>query len=328
MMVPQGFVALADALSHPVALLDGELRLCASNTAFATSFVRRDGDLTGASLETLVGEVAHVELAPHVRRALSGQRGSFARGHELFTFAPYAEGDLHGCIVTVHEGASVEIDARVLRLVDHDLRGQLLNLSLAGTLLSSGTPSEDSNADIGELVASSGRRLREITRDLLDYAFVRRGHPLRLDRQSVDLAELLRSEIAELAHGLSNHTLQLEQADAVSVALDKSRMQQLVQNLLRHAVRYGPPKGVARITLSAGPDAMVLSVVVQGSVLSAVQRAAMFLDVEDDESVDRNAGIGLYLARAIASAHGGTLEVESSEERGTVFSARLPRLAA
>jgi signal transduction histidine kinase len=108
----------------------------------------------------------------------------------------------------------------------------------------------------------------------------------------------------------------------------------VLSNLLNNAVRHGARN--QPITLSARGESDKITVQVRnyGRRIPADQLQVIFNPLvqipalADDTGPPTGLGLGLYIAHEIVAMHGGTIVAESSEEDGTVFSARLPRAQA
>ena len=210
------------------------------------------------------------------------------------------------------ELASHESDARLLAMVDHDLRGPLLNLSMAVTLLTQGEPSAELNADLARIMAESLDRLGLLTRDLLEFARVRLGTHAALERGNVDIATVIATAARELAPSFPNHSIDVEQAPApIHGAFDRARLVQLVRTLIGHALHCAPPRGTVRLATVAAGNQVTVEVRIEGNA------AAM----------DRAKGAGLYLVQQLATLHGGTARVAPVEGSGIALTLLLPLAA-
>jgi signal transduction histidine kinase len=111
---------------------------------------------------------------------------------------------------------------------------------------------------------------------------------------------------------------------------DGARLGQVVSNLVSNAIQHGSKEKPVRIHLRGESDEILLSVQNEGSPLrsDAIENIHSPL-VREAPSAPGQATrlkLGLYIAREILAAHGGTLHVTSSHKRGTTFTARWPRL--
>jgi signal transduction histidine kinase len=124
---------------------------------------------------------------------------------------------------------------------------------------------------------------------------------------------------------------------------DVGRLQQVLSNLLANALCHGNPAGVVTLTLDGSQsDTVCICIHNEGTIPRGV-RATMFEPFSGTATLRRRAkrdapaggapanggqdglGLGLYIASEIVRAHGGTIEVHSSEGEGTSFDIRLPR---
>lgn len=215
------------------------------------------------------------------------------------------------------------VDERALASVRHDLRTPLVNLTLVAKLLGQ---EGERDGDLGGLVGEAAHRLGRMTRDLLDFTLVRLGHPLLIQRRPLDLYALIERALLDLAPSLPQHALELQPGAAIHGSFDPERSVQLVECLVEHAVRCGSSRAAVRLSARVRGDQVELCAHVDGPGISAQRRAGWFLDAEDSAAIDRDVGIGPYLARAIAQAHGGSVEVTSSDADGTAFTARFSRV--
>jgi signal transduction histidine kinase len=119
--------------------------------------------------------------------------------------------------------------------------------------------------------------------------------------------------------------IRLDLAAGVSVNGDRHRLEEVVENLLTNALKYGGESKPIRVTLRAeGPDA-VIEVSDQGIGIAAEDQARIFNRFERAVSSSKisGLGLGLYIARLIVEAHGGTISVRSALGQGSTFTVRL-----
>ena len=107
---------------------------------------------------------------------------------------------------------------------------------------------------------------------------------------------------------------------------DGPRVAQALSNLLGNAVQHGTRHGAIVVTLRGETERVLLSVHNQGSPIPERHLQAVFDPFRQlaPGTSKSNIGLGLYIAKAIAAAHGGSIDVESSAD-GTTFTIRLPR---
>ena len=130
-------------------------------------------------------------------------------------------------------------------------------------------------------------------------------------------------------------TFRFETSGDLSGAFDGARLQQVFSNLLNNAVQYGAKDSQVLFEACGAPDSVSVRVKNDGAAIPDDALQVIFNPLVrvlgsaagQDDRRSTSLGLGLFIARTIVMGHGGVLEVESSEEAGTVFTARLPRVA-
>ncbi|RCG31400.1 HAMP domain-containing protein [Sphaerisporangium album] len=173
--------------------------------------------------------------------------------------------------------------------------------------------------------AGQTARLERLIQDLLRLAKADE-HPQVGHRQTLDAADLLRDVVgATPARGL---TVDLHLADGVFLHGDRADLGRLVRNLLDNAVRYAA--STVTVTLAATPGTARIHVLDDGPGVPAADRERVFdRFVRLDASRDRasgNSGLGLAIAREIASAHQGWVWAADPPKSGAHLIIELPRL--
>lgn len=153
---------------------------------------------------------------------------------------------------------------------------------------------------------------------------------LRMDRRTVDLAQLV-EEVYGQAKVLADAkalTLRLGRVEPVSVEGDAERLRRLLLNLVDNGIKYTPPGGRVTLALESDGAWASLKVTDTGMGLSREEQERVFQRFyRADETRSRGeggAGLGLCIARSIAEAHLGRIQVESIPGRGSTFTALIP----
>jgi signal transduction histidine kinase len=178
-----------------------------------------------------------------------------------------------------------------------------------------------------QVISRQTRRLKTLIGDLLDLAHIHTGQ-LRLRCDDVDLAAVVRDTIDRFSEDLirARCTVALD-ADAGVIGLwDRSRMEQVITNLLANAIKFGPGKPV-EITVRALGNAAQLVVLDHGIGIAAESLPLIFGRFERAVSSANygGLGLGLYIVQEIVQAHGGQVRVESQLGEGCRFTVELPR---
>jgi signal transduction histidine kinase len=139
----------------------------------------------------------------------------------------------------------------------------------------------------------------------------------QLVRDSVSAAELAQDEVrvhADLAHGLPE------------VRGDPERLRQLLDNLVSNAVKFSQVGQEVRVTVAGGNGSVRIAVRDDGPGIAPEHQGLIFEKFGRAAAGDAKpgTGLGLFIARSIAEAHGGSLDVSSVVGRGTTFTVKLP----
>ena len=166
--------------------------------------------------------------------------------------------------------------------------------------------------------------------DLLDFTRSRLGGGIPIVRADMDIAKVCRHAVEEIAALHPQRVVNVEATGELHGQWDGARVSQALSNVISNAVQYGSDKTPINVTLRGDADEVVLAVQNRGPVIPADQVNKIFDPmhrIEGDKPVEplRNLGLGLYIAERIVAAHGGTIGVESSEEKGTTFTIHLPK---
>jgi signal transduction histidine kinase len=112
---------------------------------------------------------------------------------------------------------------------------------------------------------------------------------------------------------------------------DAARISQLLSNLLQNAIQHGAKDRPVTLSANGEEGHATLRVHNEGKAIPESTLARIFEPLvwteesTEEPSSSSGLGLGLYIASAIAEAHGGTISVDSSEKAGTTFTVRLPR---
>lgn len=220
-----------------------------------------------------------------------------------------------------------------LAMLGHDLRTPLAVMSMAGSYLTNPGVGTEDTRKMGARVARSNANMTSMVNDLMEYGRTQLGGgiPLTLRRES--LGDICQLALDEAQAGHPECPFVLEAEGELSGSFDAARLQQVLSNLLNNAARYRT--GSRPITIMASGDAATVTVAVHnhGNVIPAQLLQAIFdplvqlaaLDTEHKGLPASSMGLGLFIAREITSAHGGTISAESDARSGTVFNVKLPR---
>jgi hypothetical protein len=222
------------------------------------------------------------------------------------------------------ERQAAELRDQFIAVLGHDLRNPLASID-AGMKLLAKTPLDDKAAGILALVQSSVVRMAGLITNVLDFARGRLGGGLVLDRNSREpLAPVLEHVIAELRAAWPDRTVDARIDIEEPVDCDQARIAQLLSNLLANALTHGAPNKPITVDARTHDGRFELSVANAGNPIPAPVRDRLFQPFfrGSSQTSNQGLGLGLFISAEIARAHGGTLEVSSSDDE-TRFTLRF-----
>jgi two-component system, sensor histidine kinase and response regulator len=208
----------------------------------------------------------------------------------------------------------------------HDLRNPL-SAMLTATQVAMTRTAEPNVVKPLQRVLTSGTRIGTMIDQLADFARLRGDNDFPVDRAEVQLDQLCQTVVAEFADRFPQRKVQLKQEGNVSGLWDAEKLTQVFQTLLGNALQHGDPTGEVWIRLE-GREGHVEAQVHNMGVIPAEQMAQLFDPFRSTVHGRMGAaglGLGLFVARELVLAHGGTMLVTSTKELGTTFTLSLPR---
>jgi signal transduction histidine kinase len=180
----------------------------------------------------------------------------------------------------------------------------------------------------------SGRHLLRIINNLLDVSKIEAGM-MTIELDDFDLKELLEGTLALFREKALRQQIAMSAeigADIAMITADKTKIKQVILNLLANAIKFTPSGGHVGIRASRCSAGMQVDVWDTGIGITAEDCGKLFQPfLQLDTSTTRKyegTGLGLYLSRKLVDLHGGSLWVESTPGTGSRFSFTIPRVAA
>jgi signal transduction histidine kinase/CheY-like chemotaxis protein len=220
-----------------------------------------------------------------------------------------------------------------LAMLAHELRNPLAPITTAAQLLKMGTLDAKGVRNASEIIARQADHMTDLVNDLLDVSRVTRGL-VTLEKEELDVnavvtgaLEQVRPLIESKRHAL---TMQLS-GEPVHVLGDRTRLVQVLSNILNNAAKYTPPGGQILIRVTATGEQVLVTVSDNGIGIEPEVLPYIFeLFTQAERTPDRSQGglgIGLALVKSLVALHGGTVDARSEAPgRGSEFEICLPRL--
>jgi PAS domain S-box-containing protein len=216
----------------------------------------------------------------------------------------------------------------VLQTISHDLRAPLTVILGHARVLQEMVGAEDPGQQSVDAILRGAQRMNTMIQELVEAARLDGGQ-LHLHRRPIALAPYLANLLLGLAPD-ERHRIHLELSAALpAVDADADRLERILLNLLSNALKYSPADAPVYIRATAGDGEVVLAVSDQGSGIAPDDLPHLFerfYRAASERTVE-GVGLGLYIARKLAEAHGGRLWVASTRGQGSTFSLALPESA-
>jgi len=331
-----------------VSALDGTV--LSVNRAFETLTGRARDELTGKSMDVCLDREEQARARRKQEQARAAKDASWSYTGELRRSdgRPVsveaqchflgAEEDQPGTIVAMYRDLTAERQVQRQRaefsaMLAHDIRNPIgLILGCATLLLDESAASDpDLQRSLQRRILDHARVLQSLVDNYLDVSTIEAGQ-LALRKAALDLPALL-GQLArryEFAARQRSIELALDCRACPGVAGDALAVERIVGNLLQNAFKFTPDGGRIALGCELRAGYAVVSVVDTGAGIDHEKIPCLFKKFKRVEIVERQEGLGLglYIVKELAEAHGGRVEVASAPGAGSSFSVFFPLSAA
>ena len=221
---------------------------------------------------------------------------------------------------------NAELREQFIAVLGHDLRNPLFAV-LAGSGFLLGLPGDERQRSMLLRIQSAGERMLRLIEDIMDFARGRLGGGIALSLQPVAIADVIDDVVAEIASAHPEKTIRVTAAVDGTVLVDRTRVAQLLSNLVGNAVQHSPRHEPVEVRAESSSGRLRLAVTNRGEPIPAEVRARLFQPYvrAAGDQPRPGLGLGLYISGEIARAHGGTIAVQSTDDGVTTFTVELPR---
>ena len=214
----------------------------------------------------------------------------------------------------------------LMSVLGHDLRTPLMAILMSTEVILRSSKEEASKTKATRIKAS-GWRMARMIEQLLDLSRIRSG-TLHINPAPGNLTELAQAISRELQPEDGPQNIVIHSEGDVNGVFDVDRIQQVISNLIGNALHHGQADSPVHVDVAGPrPDELVFTVRNRGCIPSESFEYlfAPFHRLRPAES--KGLGLGLYIVDQFVKAHGGSVQVTSSEVEGTAFEVRLPRVS-
>ncbi|GGC63231.1 sensor histidine kinase [Undibacterium terreum] len=261
------------------------------------------------------------------------ERVTTATTNDMIRFNETIDQALAESAVTYSRQASRTRDT-FLAILGHDLRSPLATMTMAGDFLSRPEVGDERTLKVGGRVKRSAANMTTMVNDLLEYARTQLGGEMPIRPHLANMKEICQSVMNDATAAHPDCKFELETSGELVDYFDSVRLHQALTNLLNNAVQYRAKDSTVFISAAGDSEGAVIQVKNTGSVIPPQSLQAIFnplvqlaLDGTENDTPSTSIGLGLFIAREITVAHGGTIKAQSTEVSGTTFTIVLPKSA-
>jgi len=227
---------------------------------------------------------------------------------------------------------SDKIKTEFLSTISHELRTPLTSIVGYLEMMQDGYGGDLSPQHVSmlDVMDRNSRRLLSLIEDLLVLSRIESG-TFKLARASVDIEFIVAGAVQALSPLVAAKKLCLDvdiAPDAGDVTGDAGQLERVVLNLVSNAIKFTKPGGRIKVTAARRSDRVVITVTDDGIGIPKDEQQKLFTRFFRSSSAGENAiqgtGLGLTIVKSIVEGHGGTVSLESDEDKGTSVTVSLP----
>jgi signal transduction histidine kinase len=286
--------------------------------------------MAGFSLDQMVSE--YRALRSSVLRLWLAQ-GYAGEDHQVEDMIQFNEAVDQALVeaVAAYGVAAEKTRKTVLGVLGHDLRTPLGAVTLGADLLRQTEELGNHGKRLISQISLSAQNANQMVNDLLDLARCNLGAGIPVRPENTDLTAICKSVVDEISIAHPQAIILFNKPAPLTGHYDSQRIAQAFSNLIGNAVRHGDSQQPINVSLSADSISTLFSVQNHGEPIPSSVLSTLFDPEgrysrysENDQGASSGLGLGLFIAAQIVEGHGGTIEVESTLEKGTLFRVVLP----
>jgi signal transduction histidine kinase len=203
-------------------------------------------------------------------------------------------------------------------------------MAASGELLQHPRTDPEGMKDVGARVSRGAALMSRMVEDLVEYTRTQLGSRMPVSLEELDVRQACTRAVEDASAAFPRAQFEVDTNGSLRGCFDDVRLHQLLTNLLTNAAQYGSEGRPITISARRDADRIVIRVMNHGLAIPEASWRSIFkplVQLQDQEKSARtrtSLGLGLFVAREIALAHGGDISVESTMATGTTFTVRLP----
>jgi len=239
-----------------------------------------------------------------------------------------------------HEKQIEKMKEDFTHMVIHELRAPLTAIKDAAAVMDSGSNAlgHDEQKQLLRLIHDQSKILLTQVSTILDAGKIERGK-FTIQKTPGDLGKVAQGEVSFFLPEAQRKQITLVAEignDLPTISFDAVRITQVITNLISNSLKYTDPGGMIKVTvdtkerLNGDPEVICMSVSDNGIGIPEEKQQYLFTkysEIGNDTSgknTRQSTGLGLYIAKGIVEAHGGTISVQSAPHKGTTITICLP----
>jgi len=341
---------LVNRLSDGVLATDSRGRIVLANPSFLKMMRYSSGKVIDSNVKDLIHHPAMLEMihdvlsgstAEPVEKTREIKIGDETQGGGVVLnvhCAPFRDrsGVNLGSITVLHDITALKEMDRMksdfVSMVSHEIRSPLNSILMQIRVVLDGLAGEvtEKQKQILGRVAARIQSLVDLATDLLDLSKIESG-PIALEKENVQLNQIITDQIALYNDAAAAAGIALEFApdeNLPTLMANRTNMEEVLGNLISNAIKYSPEGGRVRISAAAEADGISLQVQDEGLGIPPEEQTRIFdrfYRVKNSQTRSiTGTGLGLAIVKRIVEAHGGSISVKSTQNKGTTFKVQLP----
>jgi PAS domain S-box-containing protein len=213
-----------------------------------------------------------------------------------------------------------------LGIASHELKNALAGIKSYTQLLQRKMPTDEKGSDYLRRIDLNTNRLKRLMDDLIDLTKLK-SQKLTLIKDTFEINKLVHEVAEELQLTTQTHKIVVKTGQAVFISADRTRISQVLTNLIKNAIKYSP--GARKIMVSVAKKEAEVTVSVRDFGVGVVKEDEqkifnLFYRADDENNHTSGLGVGLYISNEIIKMHKGKMHLKSEHRKGSTFSFVIP----